>query len=497
MKGSNLGPKDVVIATAFPLQTSIGGTSIKVTVSGTTVDAIMYYSLAAQVAAILPSKTPTGTGTLTVSYNGQTATAPIVVTQSNVGIFTVSQSGTGDAIAFLNSDNGLITPTHAANAGDVVVFWGTGLGPVTSDETRPAQQADLTSVPLQVFIGGKQATILFRGRNACCSSVDTVYVTVPDGLSGCAVSVNMRIGNITSNTTSIAVASSGRTCTPINSSTPPGTAANAPFRFGGIVLERSGTTTTVLGTTTVSKSDSALAIFDKVTPGTSTSTGSQIDINSYGSCTVSYTTSSSGNGASTGTVQYLDAGASIAMTAPFGNRTLAKTSPGAGVTYYTATLDNTATTLLPGTYTFTGPGGTDVGSFTATYAMPTPFAWTNQASLNTIDRSVGLTVAWTGGDPAGYVTIAGASTAYGSTAASTTTVGFTCTARVTDGNFTVPPIVLLSLPASAPSPGGTVVVPGSVSVTHSTSPSSFKAPSGLDYASISSIFVYGGTAVYQ
>jgi uncharacterized protein (TIGR03437 family) len=163
VKGANLGPANVVIASAFPLATSIGGTSIKVTVNGSTVDAILYYSLATQVAAILPSKTPTGTGTISLTYNGQTATAPapIVVTQSNLGIFTVSQSGTGDAIAFLNSDNGLITPTHAVNAGDVVIFWGTGLGPVSTDETQPATQADQTSVPLQVFIGANRPTCYF------------------------------------------------------------------------------------------------------------------------------------------------------------------------------------------------------------------------------------------------------------------------------------------------------------------------------------------------
>jgi uncharacterized protein (TIGR03437 family) len=499
VKGSNLGPASVAIATAFPLTTSIGGTSIKVTVNGTTVDAIMYYSLAAQVAAILPSKTPTGTGTLTVSYNGQSASAPIVVTQSNIGIFTVSQSGTGDAIVFLNSDNGLITPTHAVNVGDVVIFWGTGLGPVSSDETQPAVQSDMTNVPLQVFIGGKQANVLFRGRSSCCSSVDVIAVTVPDGLSGCAVSVNMQIGNMISNTTSIATASNGRTCTPLSSTTPTGVTGTAPYRFGGIVLERIVETTSTGSSTIVSKSDSATGIFEKVTPSsTAAPTGAQIDVNSYGSCTVSFRTGNTGNtGSNTGTVQYLDAGASIAMAAPFGNRTLVKSSPGGGITLYSATLDQTATTLAPGVYTFTGPGGADVGAFTANYTMPAPFVWTNQANITTVTRSSGLNITWTGGDPAGYVTIAGSSTAFGTTAATTTTVGFTCTARVSDGNFSVPPIVLLGLPASAAAPGGTVVVPGALAVTHIGGATSFNPPSGIDFASIVSVFEFGGTVLYQ
>ena len=63
--GQNLGPAKIVQVSSFPLPTSQGlaGTSIKVTVSGTTVDAIMLYTLASQVAAVLPSNTPIGTGT--------------------------------------------------------------------------------------------------------------------------------------------------------------------------------------------------------------------------------------------------------------------------------------------------------------------------------------------------------------------------------------------------------------------------------------------------
>jgi uncharacterized protein (TIGR03437 family) len=499
VKGANLGPASVVIATSFPLTTSIGGTSIKVTVNGVTVDAILYYSLAAQVAAILPSKTPTGTGTLTLTYNGQTASAPIVVTQSNIGIFTVSQSGAGDAIVFLNSDNGLVTPTHAVNSGDVVIFWGTGLGPVATDETQPAVQTDQTNVPLQVSIGGKPATVLFRGRSSCCSSIDIVAVTIPDGLSGCAVSVNMQIGNMISNTTTIATASTGRTCTPVSSSNPGGITGTAVYRYGGIVLERIAETTSVAGSTFVSKSDTATGIFEKITPtSTGSPSGSQIDVNSYGSCTVAFQTGNPANtGTTSGTVQYLDAGPSIAMTAPFGNRSLAKTSPGAGVLLYSATLDQTATTLAAGQYTFVGPGGPDVGPFTAAYTMPAPFVWTNQSSTTTVNRANGLPITWTGGDPTGYVTIAGTSTALGTTVATTTSVAFTCTARVSDGGFTVPSVVLLALPPSAAAPGSAIVVPGTLAVTNVGGATAFTPPSGIDFASVISVFVYGGTVTYQ
>jgi uncharacterized protein (TIGR03437 family) len=500
VKGTNLGPATIAIATTFPLTTSRGGTSITVTVGSTTVDAVMYYSLAAQVAAILPSKTPTGTGTVKVTYNGQSATAPIVVVQSNIGIFTLSTTGTGDAVAFSNVNNGLLTPTNAANAGDAIIFWGTGLGPVTSDETQPAVQADLTNVPVQVFIGGQPAKILFRGRNACCSSVDTVYVTVPDGLSGCAVSVIMQIGNIVSNTTTIPVAASGRTCTPVSANPSTGT-GSAPHSFGGFSLERIVETIAAIGPSPAStiKMDIVGGSFEKVTPASNPPQGSQIDINSYGSCTVS--TAVSGQAApppsNSGSVQWLDAG-QITVAGPgiSGSVVLGRTTTG-GVLVYQTSLDNTATTLAAGTYTFTGAGGPDVGPFTANYNMPPPFTWTNQASLATVNRASGATVTWSGGDPAGYVTIAGNSTFYGTTGAQSVSVSFTCTARVSDGSFTVPPIVLLALPPSAPITGTTITVPGTLIVTNVSSFTSTFQASGIDLGAISSAFIYGGSATYQ
>jgi hypothetical protein len=129
--------------------------------------------------------------------------------------------------------------------------------------------------------------------------------------------------------------------------------------------------------------------------------------------------------------------------------------------------------------------------------MPPPFVWTNQSSITTVNRASGLTINWTGGDPSGYVTIAGTSTAYGSTAATSTTVSFTCTARVSDGSFTVPAVVLLGLPVSAPAPGSTVVLPGTLVVTNVGGSASFAPPSGIDFWGISSAFIYGGTATYQ
>jgi hypothetical protein len=65
--GTNMGPATLQGAPSFPLQTTLAGTSISITVNATTTQGIMIYSMAGQVAAVLPSRTPVGTGTLTVA----------------------------------------------------------------------------------------------------------------------------------------------------------------------------------------------------------------------------------------------------------------------------------------------------------------------------------------------------------------------------------------------------------------------------------------------
>src|SRR5690242_15505621 len=60
------------------LTTNLNGVVVNVTVGGTTVQAPLYYVSATDIAGILPSNTPVGTGTVTVAYNSQTsATSPI------------------------------------------------------------------------------------------------------------------------------------------------------------------------------------------------------------------------------------------------------------------------------------------------------------------------------------------------------------------------------------------------------------------------------------
>jgi uncharacterized protein (TIGR03437 family) len=72
--GTNMAPAGLLQQSFEPaLSRNLGGVSIKTTVAGTTTEAIPYYVSPTQIAAILPSATPVGTGSMTVTYNGQTS----------------------------------------------------------------------------------------------------------------------------------------------------------------------------------------------------------------------------------------------------------------------------------------------------------------------------------------------------------------------------------------------------------------------------------------
>ena len=132
--GIGLGPNTLRQAESLPYPAQLAGTSIRVTVGSVTRDTVMVYTSDRQGAAILPSSTPVGDGTLSVTYDGRTS-APVAihVLRSGLGVFTRNQAGSGPAIVQnFNSpaDQPVNALTEAASPGQIMILWGTGLGPV-------------------------------------------------------------------------------------------------------------------------------------------------------------------------------------------------------------------------------------------------------------------------------------------------------------------------------------------------------------------------------
>ena len=468
VKGTNLSNSTSpgLLSSSSPgLPTTQDGVSVSVTAGGTTRQCPLYYLSPTQINAVLPGNTALGNATITVTNNGTTSAAyTIPVVQSAFGILFYN----GSLAATYDLSNGLVASTNAANAGDYITLWGTGVGADAANDDRlfPQKQNDLTSIPMRAYLGSVEAQIYYRGRSQY-PGVDQVIIIVPNNApTGCYVSLSLVSGNIVSNSVTIPVAASGRTCADPGTTLSPevfgGLAGKTTIKFGILSVVQS--TSFVQGT---ARTDGSVGAFFQSVGGigAASGVGSQISI---GSCIIPQVdTVSSGVGTITG----LDAGASIGVTGPGGSLNLTQISvPGVAAGFYLPPNSVTPPAFIPtggGTFTFSGPGGRDVGSFNASLSMPTAFTWSNATAVTTVGRSQGVTVNWTGGAAGTYVQISGGSTA--NINGRQVTVSFTCSAPVSAGTFTVPVPVLLALPAGT----------GSLGVSNFTNFQTFTA-SGLD-----------------
>lgn len=419
---------------SVPLKTVLSGTSVNVTVNGTTTHAILYFVSDGQIAAILPSATPVGTGQITVTVNGQTSTpGSITVVQSAFGLLSYNGAGNGPAAVFdVNSQ--FLDLTNAANPGDFITLWGSGLGPVTGDETVTQVPADLTSIPIEVDIAGRQAQVQYHGRSVY-PGLDQINVQVPQGVSGCHVSVVVRSGDIVSNFGTIPVASSGRTCSePVVGLTD----SQIQNLLSKPVINR--------GYIDFISSGSADVFFERYT-------NAQYALKqplgeggvTFGDCTVfNYRNVNMGLGNPIQGVP-LDAGLSISFRTPNGNTSL----PFQDGAYSITGLPEGGS--LKGDYTFAGSGGVDIGAFSAQVTFGGgggAFSWSAPNKATSVVRSQGLTLTWTqpgNADPAESIQISGfafvPNTPYGAE--------FVCNVPLAQGRFTIPPAVLLALPSQA------------------------------------------------
>jgi len=452
--GKNLGPASLVSA-GFPLRSELAGTSASVTVNGTSVQPLMIYTLSSQLAMLMPSTTPTGAGTITVTYNGQTS-APIAVqvAAASFGIFTVNQGGSGPAVV-TDANYAYTTLTHAANPGQTLVLWGTGLGKISADETQAPPQGNVGTKPT-VWVGSQQAEVLYWGRAGCCAGLDQINFKVPPGISGCYVPVAVQTGGSMSNFGSIAVAGTGSVCSdPAGFGTSQLTLAQNGQSLNVATLSLMRSTIALnlpaplpSATTTT---DSASATFLRYTPAQLMSSGFG-QAASLGYCTV-FAMNGSMTIAEPVQPASLDAGPTVTLGGPNGTAVLPQSAKG----YYGATLGSSANPPLyldQFIHTFNVPGGADVGPIAQELPAPPALNWTNQDSISTVRESQGITVNWTNAAPNGYVRVVGYSLAPDANGNPGAGASFFCTANAGangTGQFAVPPAVLLSLPLTADS----------------------------------------------
>ncbi|MGA2038801.1 MAG: hypothetical protein ABSH42_05945 [Bryobacteraceae bacterium] len=492
--GTNMGPASPCFASTVPYSTGpLCGVSLTVTVNGTSSFPIPTFVYPTQINAILPSLTPTGSGTITVTYNSQTsATIPIQVVTAAFGEFTPSGYGFGQA-SVTDVNYSLNTIVHTLHPGDIGILWGTGLGPISgSDATSPTTFPNIGTPTVYVGTTAETSTatgLLYAGRSGTWPGLDQINFTVPQGVEGCYVPIAVEAGGVVGSIATIAVAPAGQnTCsdsvmgqTLVNK-----LASGGNANFGYIRLQSQDYIVAGSAVDAAHGSgDYAWASFSGYTPQTA--------YWAYYGVSSGYCSANQDYFPDDFSIANLDAGAALTLSGPLVGPLVAQEYPGSG--QYYAFLANSGKFLFSReNYAMIGTGGANVSSFTAKDVSSLPGVQLTAIAGKTFPRSSDLTVQWTGGDPTlqnGQVTIAG----YSVDQTETLAMYFECVAPLAAGKFTIPSWVLSTMPASGSVTEGSYTIPlGALEIGQYNNPTTFTAP-GLDLGIMTDIFAQGA-AVY-
>jgi uncharacterized protein (TIGR03437 family) len=487
LSGQNIGPAVEADADST-LTTELGGVTVQIQSGDVTTAALLVAAANDFVSVLVPSTTPLGDATVTITYKGRTtAPMPITIVPVAPGIRTLNGQGNGPAKAY-NVPPEIVELTEAAiqipNAlnqaakpGQLMIVQGTGLGATTADETQNAlQEMDaMADVIVGNIVVSATGTVRVGGNDFILFPLPN---TVPEG---CYVPIVVRSGGVISNAGSISVSSTSSTCTE-----PTGLSAsdinlaqkNGGLNMAGIGLSRID----FAGFGIQSEAQANFGRFDfqslrsAFAPMTGVGIRQSFGTPPLGTCTVSPGVPLNPNHAfdlpgDPTFAQFLNPGPTLTITGPQG--ALALTAPN-----YDVSPDGDA--FPPGSYSADNGAGTQqIGAFKAALTLPPPLTWTNPPAQEApLDRTQDFTVTWSGGVPdKEYVLVVGLS------ASAQATAGFLCAEKVSAGKFTVPAWVLSSLPASQPVLlGGQSVSGGLAAVGTAPLPaaSRFSGP-GLDF----------------
>lgn len=523
VKGSNLCPSGVRLF-GIPRPT-VSPDGVKITFTaiagGAGTDAILVYTYnpggVCQLAGILPSTVATGNYNVTVTNGSASAPFQTKVVQTKFALFTQDSSGTGLAsvqnyisasqvdLNSFTTGSGKATTISPAHPLQYMIAYGTGMGALVGGDNSASPAFDFSThgTVVNAIVGGVTIAALYAGR-AGYAGEDQINFQLPANVpTGCAVSFQMSVNGQLSNTTFIAIAPDANAAACVQ----PGftTAQLQQFDNGASrtlgVFSLSQFSVNVPQSGTV-KIDNAGGGFTRYTGyQLARLAGNQAQFTVSGSCIVTHVQSGGQAGLTPNSVGGLDAG-TVTLNGPAGSGlTNQPFTQDPDSFQYSLLLGTEGITipgglnakLVAGTYAVAGAGGADVGKFNTQITLGPPLILTGGLP-SSVNRSAGVTLNWTGGNPPDLVQIFGSSSTTSGTGASaiTDTWSFICTTTAGVQTFTVPSSITLQLPASAS---------GFLEFASSVTPSTFTAPltagGSVDSGSFLALVGFGATVAYQ
>ncbi len=206
--GNNLSIGPAPFIAAAPLPALLDQTSFAIGGQTAPLFFASVFQLNLQVPWELAGQTQTS---IVATVNGVLSNADTVaIAPFAPGIFSVDGSGGGQGAILIAPTAELAAPTSAVPLGGYVSIFCTGLGPVTNQPATgmagPSGPLSMTLTTPIVSIGGVGAEVTYSGLAPTLVGIYQVNAIVPSGvLPGNAVPVVIRMGNVASNTVTIAV----------------------------------------------------------------------------------------------------------------------------------------------------------------------------------------------------------------------------------------------------------------------------------------------------
>jgi uncharacterized protein (TIGR03437 family) len=485
VKGSFPLPAGLKVS-ELPLQQTLNNVSVSLVpaAGGEPVRAWMLYTYAdlvvagvIQVAAVLPSNTATGDYRVSIASGSTTVQGGSArVVKRKFRMLTNNQEGYGLAVIqnYVNASrvdrNMFVAGTlpggqtrAPAKAGQTVILWGLGLGPIeAADNTAPGVLDLRNAVQIAVSVGGVPAQVLYAGRSPQFPGIDQVNFVVPETApAGCNVAVEVTVDGAASNPVTMSIAQPGADACdhPVLSRT------QLDSLDKGDSLMAGEFTVTVYteevdyqGAVRFAEIHSAVGYFGEMTAGRASS----LNFRSVapGRCSLArgdfYTTSLLLDAKSDDS---FDAG-KITLSGP----NLSDVPLDGDDDYYyrlfSARLEdsnvllegNANQKLGAGAHTIKAAGGSFVGAFESRLMIPQFLRWTNRDDLQQVRRDSGLELRWTGGASTDYVVVQGGTMIVVEEDLvwpELEVAVFTCVAPAGATSLTVPASVLKSLPVTA------------------------------------------------
>jgi uncharacterized protein (TIGR03437 family) len=181
--GSGLAPRTQTAA-ALPFPASLAGVEVLVNDRPSPV----YLVSATQISFLVPQATAPGTAAIVVNNGGTRSNAiQARVAATSPGIFSMAQSGFGPG-AVLKPNFTVVSAANPARRGETVLIYLTGLGavspPVPDGAAAPSSPLSSALAAVNVYIGGVQAQVSFRGLAPGFAGLYQVNAVIPAGAPG-------------------------------------------------------------------------------------------------------------------------------------------------------------------------------------------------------------------------------------------------------------------------------------------------------------------------